>query len=218
MIEKIGTSFPRSFKIAGFIAIIFGILIILSQILPEFSFEFLIGIPFILGGLIVNFAYYGIEIKKETGKYREYTNILGLTFGKFKNITDYIFVSIIKAEHGYKIYGRSNAGLTVSKKKYDVCFFNKTFKKKVVMKICDTEEEAIEFAKILAIETGLEFSKYNPPRTIIISSSGKILLIDTLTCRSCNQSVSIVAYVSAGASFFFVMIPARRSSIFANVR
>ena len=163
MIEKIGTSFPRSFKIAGFIAVFFGLLIVISNTLLNFSFGFLLGIPFILGGLIVNFAYYGIEIKKDVNQYREFTNIFGLNFGKFKNINDYVFVSIKKAQHGYKVYGRSNASVSVSKQKYDVCFFNKTFRKKVVMKICDTEEEAIIFAKKLAEETGLEFSKYNPP-------------------------------------------------------
>ena len=163
MKERIGASFTKSFKIAGFVVIIIGLLIIIFNLTPKFSFNFLIGIPFIIGGLIVNFTYYGIEIKKDINKYRKFTEILGFTFGKFKNISDYIFISIMKAQHGYKIYGASNISISVLKQKYDVCFFNKTFKKKIVIKILDTEKEAIEYAKILAIKTGLEFSKYNPP-------------------------------------------------------
>ncbi len=163
MKEKIGASFTKSFKIAGFIIIIIGLLIIIFNLTPTFSFKFLIGIPLIIVGLIVNFTYYGIEIKKDINKYRKFTEILGFTFGKYRKISDYIFISIKKAQHGYKVYGASNISTTVSKQKYDVCFFNKTFKKKVVMKIIDTEKEAIEYAKILAVETGLEFSRYNPP-------------------------------------------------------
>jgi len=163
MKEKIGASFTKSFKIAGYLVIILGLLIILSNILVKFSYIFIIGLVFIIAGLAVNSAYYGVEINKETSKYRVYTNILGLTFGKFNNILDYSFVSIIKAEHGFKIYGASNASVSVSNKKYDVCFFNKTFRKKAIIKICDTEEVAIKYAKKLVQNTGLELSKYNPP-------------------------------------------------------
>ena len=163
MKEKIGSSFTWSFKIGGYLAIILGILIILPNTLPEFLFGYLIGIPLIFLGLIVNLTYYGIEIKKETKEYRNFTKVLGITFGKFKSINDYVFISIKKAEHGYRIYGASNVSTSVSKQKFDVCFFNKTFRQKVVMKICDTENEAKEFANVLAIETGLELSKYDPP-------------------------------------------------------
>ena len=161
MKEQIGSSFTKSFKIVGFLIIAIGLLISLSNILYEFSFAFLIGIPLILVGLILNLTFYGIEIKNN--KYRKFTKVLGITLGKFKNINDYVFISIKKAEHGQKVYGASNMSVSVSDKKYDVCFFDKTYRKMEVMKICDTEKEAIEFAKVLTTETGLEYTKYNPP-------------------------------------------------------
>jgi len=159
MKEKIGASFTKSFKIAGLLAIAVGILTIILGV----SYFFIFGIILIVLGVIVNTAYYGIEINKNTHKFREFTNILGLTFGQFNNISDYVYVSTIQAQHGYKIYGSSNISTSVSEKKYDVCLFDKTFRKKAIMKICDTVNEASEFANKISQETGLELSKYNPP-------------------------------------------------------
>jgi hypothetical protein len=164
MKEKIGASFPKSFKIAGFIAIIIGILIIsLNIFVNEVGIiRIIIAIVLIVAGFIINFSFYGIEIDKENLKYKEYSNILGITFGKCKEISDYSYVSIVKSEHGFRIYAFSTVSISASDKKYDVCFFNRTYRKKVLIKICNTEENATRYAKKLSKETGLEHTKYSP--------------------------------------------------------
>lgn len=156
---------PTLLIFAGIISIVIGIVFISINLIDNsFNiFKIITGVLLLIIGSIITFSTYGIEISETNNKIRKFTTILGITFGKFKTINNYSQISIVKKNYRYKLSGRSNAGIIVSKNKYNVCLFNETFRKKFIVKICDSYKDAVEFSDKLAFIIKIEVTKFTPP-------------------------------------------------------
>ncbi len=120
----------------GLIFLIVGIMSLLNQqwILAIFC---LIVCGYLFG------TYTGMEIDTEKRIFREYNKHFGIfKSGQWQSIDRFIGLTVVSMKSVYKIYSRSNRTNASSKTEFRVYFVNQHKKPDLVIKKCNTPEEA----------------------------------------------------------------------------
>jgi len=116
---------------------------------------------FILLGLFLSAGTIGTEFSFENKKFRQYSNYFGIKIGKWQSFSNYIHVSILSQKIAYKLNSRGNS-MQDSELKYDVVILTENHRQKVIIKRCNTVEEAKSFALKLSEQLDMKLVKYTP--------------------------------------------------------
>jgi len=118
----------------------------------------IIGIPI----LAVSMLYTGTEIDPEHKRIREYYSVLGVRWGKWMPLTEFSSVTVLRVNRSSTMYSRSQQAQDFNEVNHDVVLLNATHRRKQVLKACNTHEEAMNLARIVAERTGFRLEQYAP--------------------------------------------------------
>ena len=118
----------------------------------------IIGIPI----LAMSVFYTGTEIDLEHKRFREYSSVLGIRWGKWMPLAEFSSVTVLRVNRTSTMYSRSQQAQDFKEMNHDVVLLNATHRRKQVLKACDTREEAVTIAKLVADRTGFPLEQYAP--------------------------------------------------------
>lgn len=152
-----GKSLPPAMSFGGYVFIIAGLLAISTFIT--------LGILFILFGSFVAFTRSGIQINIQNNTYRSYNSIFGLKQGKWKSLSDWTYITLLKNITQTAVFSMSNRQtLTPSELFYDITIFDSSYRKKMAIKRLKSKEDAIKDLKELSSILNLSIVRYPPKR------------------------------------------------------
>lgn len=152
--NKIENILPAPGIFAGYVMLGLGILILFSYPLG--------GLVLLMAGIFISFSTSGVQIDPRERQIKDYTKCFGIAFGKWENIEIYKDISVLSTRQTYTAYSRANVSMTDAEKFYDVYLLDTTHRKKMKVKRCKGQEEALKEAQLLAEMLELNFTKYNP--------------------------------------------------------
>jgi hypothetical protein len=121
-------------------------------------------------GVYVGFQGQGAEISMFSKKIRVYNSYLGLRFGKWYNLEDFPFITVLKTKTSERVFGMSANFVQVNKAFYSVCILSKSHHTRIVIKNFEKEEDAFDKARELSESLDLTYSEYNP----VLSKSSQL--------------------------------------------
>jgi len=154
--NKLEKLFPPAMRAAGYIPIVFGLLLIIPG-------AYISALIFILIGSFITFANNGIQLDTNTNRSKQYVSYLGLRMGKWKSMEQYHHISILRSRETTTAFSRSNRRTTTSEDVYyDITLLDDTHRQKLGVKRSKSEKLALESAKELVDILGFDFVKYSP--------------------------------------------------------
>ncbi len=97
-------------------------------------------------------TYSGVEIDSEKRIYREYNRWFGLfRTGNWKTLDNYVGLTLVSMNKVYRMYSRSNRVNSSAKKEYRIHLVNKAKRPSILLKKCQTREQAQRNMDELAI-------------------------------------------------------------------
>lgn len=153
--NSISNFFPPAVRTVGYVILIAGILLILAN--P------IIGIAITLIGTFVSFAKKGVQIDIGSKRFRDYTGLFGLAYGRWESLEGFTDISVLRKRISTTAYSRSNRSASTSSGiYYDVCLLDKTHRTKRIINRLTNEEESIKNAKELSAILEVDYAAYNP--------------------------------------------------------
>ena len=143
--NKISRFLNGPYIFAGIIFLVQGIYVLVRQEWV-FAFIFLFVSWFLFG------TYSGIEIDTDKNEFREYNKWFGIIkTGEWKSFDKYLGVTLVPMNKVYRMYSRSNRVNDSAKKEYRIYLVNKAKRPSVLLKKCDSQEQAQRNMDELAI-------------------------------------------------------------------
>ncbi len=150
--NKLGNSFAKTIVLIGIILLSFGVFsLFISPIL---------GLILVLLGGFMATTNYGVQIDIRKSKIRQYGSIYFIKYGKWIELSNYKFVTIISKRIGNQIFFSSNQSFTLTEELYTVCLFGNKMNKKVEIKIFDKKDIAHSYAEKIQEILNIDFIKY----------------------------------------------------------
>lgn len=155
--------FPLMFIIIGVTIFLSGI-VYLYQInrLQILNSNNIFGFALLLVGFIIVFTRKGILIDYNNRRIKYYIQILFFKIGKWENILNYSFITVLSINQKSYGYSRTGVQFTERKKINRICLLNENHRNK--LKIADFKDlkDAILEAEAIAKNLNLEFTNYRP--------------------------------------------------------
>lgn len=149
-----GSQIPLPAMIFGYFLIFMGI-----GYLGEIPY---LAMVMLLLGAYLGFQGQGAEVDLEQNKMRVYTSYLSVRIGKWRNLKDFPFISVVRRKTSERTFGMSANYVEVKKSFHSVCLLNKSHHTRIVLVNIEGEQAAIKAAKELANTFNLEYTMYNP--------------------------------------------------------
>ena len=120
------------------------------------------GVTLILIGSALVFLRRGVILDFENKKIKEYIGLFLIKLGKWNNLNEYPYVSVLV--ENLKSTGFSTTGVefTERKKVYRIYFMNESHRKRLRIMDFKLFESATSEAKRIAHKMQLEYTEYNP--------------------------------------------------------
>lgn len=158
---RTGSMFSGMAVYAGYGIFVFSIILPVMYGVEGF-YPWVIFVPL---GAFLTFSYTGTLISENTKEIKHYSAYLGfLKSGKWLNLDDYPFISVLKQRMANSYYGRSGVSTTQYEYVYRILLLNNTHYKKLYIKDFETYKEAEKVAKELVEKLNVELVKYAPKR------------------------------------------------------
>lgn len=151
--NKIDKFFPLGVVYIGYVLLLFSLPVLIS--------DFLIGVTLILFGSLLSFTFNGLQIDKVKKEYKEYTNYLGVYFGKWKSLDSYSCL-VITRTLGYKTYSRGQAEANTSDKYFEIYLMSENHRLRILINRFKNKEIAIKKANDLEGRLNFNLETYCP--------------------------------------------------------
>lgn len=138
--KKLVNYFPQQVIFLGYFAILFGVYSLFNHDLK--------GVIFIIGGISFSFTTINIAIDFDNLLYKEHINILGLPFGKWRELPPYKYITAYKETLSQTMGVQSISRMQSNTKICLDIVFSKD--EKLRLGIFDEKEEALKVGAILA--------------------------------------------------------------------
>ena len=149
-----GSPIPLPVMIFGYLLIFIGI-----GLLGELP---LVALAILLLGGYLGFQFQGAEINLETRQMRQYTSYLSVRFGKWRDLADFPFITVLRRKTTERTYAMTANFVEVKKSFFSICLLNQSHHTRIVLVNIEGEEAALTKAKELAEKLNLEITGYNP--------------------------------------------------------
>lgn len=149
-----GSPIPLPVMIFGYVLIFLGI-------------GFLREMPYVTIGMLLLGGYLGVqgqgaEVNLKESKMRVYASFAGVRYGKWRNLQDFPFITVVRRKTAERIYSQTMQISERKKSFYSVCMLSKSHHTRIVLVNIEGEEEAVVKARELAKALNLEYTAYNP--------------------------------------------------------
>jgi hypothetical protein len=161
-----GFSFGPATRIVAVALIIFGVLALLSG-----GPGFFLGPLVLLAALFAVTSKHGVEISFSNNYMREYGQALGIKTGKWMSTITLPDIAVLRLAKRQGVVNPATGGMAMDRdvSANEVYILSANHRKKVLLKVCKSKNEAEEFAKMLAGKMGKNFVPFNP----VVSESTK---------------------------------------------
>lgn len=150
-----GKSFPPAMSYGGYVFIIGGL-----AALPTHLY---LGVLFIFFGIIIAFARSGIQINPNDKKYRSFNYLFGLRQGKWKELSYYSGMTLLRNKIETSAFSRSNRqAITSSNSFYEITLLDPSHRNKLCIKRIRERETAIIDLKEISELLKLPIVKFSP--------------------------------------------------------
>jgi hypothetical protein len=154
---KIGYSFNPIVRLIGFIAVILTPLLCIESLL--------IGTSSLVIGVFFAFTSYGTQINYIKKTYREYGRFFFLKFGTWNSVQSFPYLCVFKHKMGSRIYSSSSHSTNISSSQYEICMLNETHRKRILLNLHDSMEEAkIDAQRLEKQSDFFILTTFNPKR------------------------------------------------------
>jgi hypothetical protein len=121
--------------------IFFGLILIVVGLLGLLTAQWLFASLNLLIAWYLFGTFSGVEINSGTRRFRSYNKHFGLLkTGSWRNLDDYIGITLVPMKNAYKMYSRSNRVNVSQKLEYRIYLVNKAKRPAVEIKSCKTPE------------------------------------------------------------------------------
>jgi hypothetical protein len=123
----------------------------------------LIGLVLLAIGLFFSTSAYGIQIDVVESKFREYGSIIGIKYGKWQDLIQMPYLSIMSSRAGLRVYSRSNKSVSLASDQFNINLLSENHRKRVKVISFDNMDDAQIYGEELSgtLHTGIV--KFNPP-------------------------------------------------------
>jgi hypothetical protein len=111
------------------------------------------------------FSKKGLDINKEKRTIHPYTIVLGIKTGKYLQLSDFKFISIINQTYRQSSFSRSGTEIKSEFGTFNILLINDTHHLKQFVESFSSYESALQESEKLATALNFEIVKYNPVRT-----------------------------------------------------
>ncbi len=111
----------------------------------------------------------GVIIDPRQQRLKSYWGLLGLKFGEWKSIEKYPYLVVLRSEGKYDEDEFTEISSGISGQKvihFDLYLMSANHLRRIMISSYEQKQEALEAARILSEDLGLEFVKYNPGQTV----------------------------------------------------
>ncbi|OYT17122.1 MAG: hypothetical protein B7C24_04390 [Bacteroidetes bacterium 4572_77] len=162
--NTLGKLFPPAMRISGLVFMLIGIISMVSKFYTEWDFSHILIFTFLLVlGLFIYITTYGILLDIKQHRYKKYTKIFAYKQGSWESLAPFSQVSVLRSRESTTAFSKSNRAATTSSNLfYDVVLLNKSNRKKLIVKRFKESKLALEAAKDLCQNMGIDYLPYKP--------------------------------------------------------
>lgn len=139
----------------------FGVLFIIIGVVIVFSGGFAgigTGLLLLFMGGAICFTQYGIQLDFQKQEFRKYYRFYYLIkIGSWENMSDYIYITVIKSNKGYTAISLTTRRLNIKQEYYNIFLVNSDHSKKLLIKSMKSKDMATDYAKKIADKIDMEF-------------------------------------------------------------
>lgn len=151
---KLGFLFGPTLRFIGAIMMLGGVLL--------FIYSYLASMVFLLIGAFLSTTKNHILFDRAKGRYKVYTNYLGLKIGQWESLETFVDVAVLGGQEGYILHSRTNQMHKDVNKVVRVFLLSKSHRTKLLVGTFQKAQDAEQRALALEEYLGVRYTHYAP--------------------------------------------------------